>query len=214
MEISLIIPCLNEARTISQVINDCIKYYGADSQIIIVDNGSTDGSQNIIQTLAQSNSNLLYLECGNKGKSNAIKFALIRVKYNDVVLQDGDNEYSIQDTAQIALMHLSGAYDMSIGVRTNKMLLRSTLANYLVRTVILLKFGKTLPDVLTGSRVVKLDLLKRCNSKQFGLETELTKIAIRDKLKIQTAECKYQPRTKGKKIKAKHLSEILWCALS
>lgn len=213
---TIIVPVYNEENTILSVLVDLDDAF-YDSQVIVIDNNSTDTSHEIVTKfvesfISQSNNKFQLHNCHNPGKSNAIRSALHLVENSIVILHDADNEYRVGEALELARIHISERSDMTIGVRSNK-LLRSIIANTLIRFILKIRYKKTVSDILTGSRVVSRELLLQCVSEEFALETELTKLALKQGLKIIEGPCYYKPRIEGKKIKAKHMIELLRMAI-
>ena len=146
------------------------------------------------------------------GKANAIRSVLPFIRHQTVLLQDADLEYGIHEIKKLVELHYISNADMTIGIRSG-MLVRSIIANKLIRFLLKIRFGKTVSDVLTGARIIKLEILLQCKSKEFGIETELTKISLKNDYKIVEGQCYYQPRIAGKKIKTRHMKELIWEAL-
>lgn len=205
--ITVIIPCYNEAQTIGFAISE-IDFLFSGAQIIVVDNNSTDSSYCVIKNYWSCKNLYEYYLCSEKGKANAISSVVNHIKFTTVILHDADLEYRGFEIKRLAELHINEQADMTIGVRKNKMF-TSMLANNFIRFMLKLKMRTTVSDVLTGARVVNKSLLKSFESKQFGIETELTKIVLRNNLKLVEGECYYNPRTVGKKIKFWHIYEML-----
>ncbi|MBY0378986.1 MAG: glycosyltransferase family 2 protein [Burkholderiales bacterium] len=205
--ITIIIPCYNEAQTIGFAISE-IDFLFSGVQIIVVDNNSTDNSPCIIQNYWSCKNIYEHYQCSEQGKASAINSVVNHIKFATVILHDADLEYRGFEIKNLAELHVKENADMTIGVRKNK-LFTSMLANTFIRFVLKLKMKATTSDVLTGARVVNKSLLKSFGSKQFGIETELTKIVLKNKLKLVEGECYYNPRTVGKKIKLWHMFEMV-----
>lgn len=209
--ITVIIPCYNEEHTIHSVLNDVVTIF-KNAQIIVVDNNSTDNSRNIIKNIRFQHRNIDFFICGKKGKSSAILSVIKSIKYETVILIDADLEYQILSISQLLEIHNNKNADMTIGVRNSK-LMTSFFANLLLSQIFKIRFGKTVSDVLTGARIVKKSLLMQCKSSKFGLETELTKLALMQNLNIVEDNCLYCPRTIGKKIRPWDLFELVKIAI-
>ena len=212
---TIVIPCYNEQDTVGTVIQNCILQFGTKAQILVVDNNSTDNSRHVIYQFRKNYPNVEYHFCQARGKSQAIISVIPSIKHETVVLQDADLEYDLKDVASLLKLHKLTDSDMTIGVRSpNLMLYRSRVANSLIKTLFIIRYGRTLEDVLTGARIINKKHLAKCKTKQFGLETELSRMALAGKLKVYTGKCNYTPRVTGKKIKATHIFELVKVALS
>lgn len=96
--LSIIIPVYNEEKTIRQTIENITKVHlGLKKEIIVVDDGSTDGTRKILQTIKKSQQLVVIHRQKNEGKGAAVKMGIQR-SYGDLVLvQDADLEYSPSD---------------------------------------------------------------------------------------------------------------------
>lgn len=208
MNITIIIPCLNEITTIISVIEDISTNYPS-LPIIVVDNGSSDGSQELLQ----QTSKVRFIVEPLRGKANAVKAAIPYVKTDFVALIDADKEYNIQDLIKFLPTKIDNDC-MIIGVRPkNSMLLSSQLANKAIQLLMFIRYQKIVADCLTGLRLVPTSLLKQIKSTHFELETELTKLCLHLDYRIIELPIRYSPRIIGKKIKPSDMYKLLWVAL-
>lgn len=200
--LTIVIPCLNEVDTIGKVINDINLYY-PKLPIIVVDNGSDDGSQLIV-----SKTNALLIEEPRKGKTNAVRAALKHITTEYVLLIDADDEYKAIYVSK--LLDVLQPNSMIIGVRpTHMMMLSSLIANFVIQTSLFIRYHKVISDCLTGMRIIPTKLLELVNSTHFELETELNKLCLEHDYKIIPVNIRYVPRTVGKKIKPIDMVKLL-----
>lgn len=203
--LTVLIPCLNEAKTISDVLSRLIRFL-PNISIIVIDNGSHDGSIEIIKRF-----NVALVQEPLKGKANAIRKGLQFVNTEFTLLLDADDEYYITSIVPlIEQLSRSESNSMIIGNRLkNRMLFRSRIANFLIRTCLYLRYHKMIPDCLTGLRIVPTQLLKLITSHGFELETELNILCLRKNLNIIPVDIYYSPRVYGKKIKSTDMIKLL-----
>jgi len=95
MKVSVIIPCFNEKKTIKQLIKKVNKI-NIKKEIIIIDDGSFDGTATILQKIKNKNIKIIFKK-KNEGKGSAIKKALKFIKGDLVLIQDADLEYNPND---------------------------------------------------------------------------------------------------------------------
>lgn len=214
MPFTIIIPIYNERNylplllfEVSQVVNYHV------NQIILVDNNSTDGSLEYLEKFKEiSQINFEIYSCLDRGKSNAVKSVLLEVKNQTVLLFDADLEYNLLDSIKLTEIHKKTNSNMTVGVRKHK-LLRSKIANLWIGSCLKLKYGTIPEDILTGSRVIEISLLKQIKGNGFSLETEITKLILKNKMTYNSTYCRYFPRLIGKKIKWTDLFKLTFTAL-
>jgi dolichol-phosphate mannosyltransferase len=97
MKISIIIPVYNEKKTIIKLLKKVQKLKGINKQIIVIDDGSTDGSSELIKTRFNETNVKLIFHKNNKGKGAAIRSALKYIHGDIVIIQDADLEYDPND---------------------------------------------------------------------------------------------------------------------
>lgn len=156
-DVSVIIPVYNEAENIVGVIDRLISVVGQDAEIIVVDDGSSDGSGNLIADKGVKVIRHPY----NKGNGAAVKTGIRKATRPILVFMDGDGQHKPEDIPK--LVEKIGEYDMVIGARTfqsvqsaprftyNKML--NFIAGYLT--------GYKIKDLTSGFRVIKKELAKK-----------------------------------------------------
>lgn len=155
--VSVIIPVYNEADNIVGVIDRLISVVGGEAEIIVVDDGSTDGSGELIASKGVRIIRHPY----NKGNGSAVKTGIRNATRDILVLMDGDGQHKPEDIPK--LLEKIGEYDMVIGARTfqsvqsaprftyNKML--NLVAGYLT--------GHKVKDLTSGFRAIKRELAKK-----------------------------------------------------
>ena len=115
--LSIIIPVYNERKTIKTIINKILKIKHLKKQIIIVDDGSTDGTVKILKKLSKKKIYKIIYSKNNKGKGHAIKLAQRYVKSDFTIIQDADLEYNPNDYKKILNKFKSKKYKVVYGSR-------------------------------------------------------------------------------------------------
>lgn len=216
--ISIIIPVLNEEKFIASTINKC-RNLEIDKEIIIIDNGSTDGTAEILNSLNSYN-NFTILHEPQRGKGNAVRAGIKAAKGEFIALQDADDEYDPSHFREM-LLAINKGYDIVYGVRVCspfKMSLSSFVANKILLKLINLKKQKNnkISDIFTGQRLYRTEILKSFDVKstKFNIETELTIKGLG--LKHTDVNVSYTPRShfEGKKICFTDFLHILWTYVS
>ena len=114
MEVSLVMPCLNEAETLEFCIVEAqgaLSEAGLDSEVVIADNGSTDGSQQIARDLGAR-----VVDVADKGYGNALRGGIAGARVEFIVMADADGSYDFSHAPRI-LAKLRGGYDLAMGNR-------------------------------------------------------------------------------------------------
>lgn len=99
--LSVIIPVYNEKKTINSIINKVLKVRNIKKQLIIIDDGSTDGTVQILKKISKKKIHKLIFSKQNKGKGHAIKLGQKYIKGKYVIIQDADLEYNPADYKKI-----------------------------------------------------------------------------------------------------------------
>ncbi len=205
MILSVIIPIFNEASTCKQIINQ-VKAVPIDLEIIVVDDASTDGTIDILKSIAGIT---LLSHSENKGKGAAIKTALPYITGDNVIFQDGDLEYSPQDFVSL-LNHLSPDIDAVFGSRFLNPEINftyHTFGNKLITWFFNLFIGSSLNDIASCYKLMptKLLLALDIQSNGFGLESEISTKLVKGNYRITEIPISYKRRSKhdGKKLRLK-----------
>ena len=221
-KLSVIIPVLNEARTIAEIVRrvDAEKIAGWEKEIIIVDGDSSDGSKEILLKLRESINFLLIIQSGQKGKGAAIKLGLQRSTGDAVLIQDADLEYDPGDYS-LLLSAYSRGNDVVYGsrnlLRQARGYLRAYLGGRLITSVMNTLFGSKLTDVNTCYKLFDVKILRglEFESDGFAFCEEVTAKVLKSGKSIVEVPIKYAPRTykEGKKIKLRDGMIAIWTIL-
>lgn len=205
MKVSVVMPVFNEAQTITEILQRVAATAG-DKEIIVVDDGSTDGTRDILQSI--DNIVLIFHEY-NCGKGAAIRTALEHVSGDVVIIQDADLEYDPQDYPTLLTPILDGDADVVYGSRFlggphRVLFFWHSVANWLLTLLSNMFTNINLTDMEVGYKVFRAEVLRgiHLQSDRFGFEPEITaKIAHRG-LRLYEVPISYRGRdyTAGKKI--------------
>ncbi len=208
--VSIIVPVYNEIRTVRAVLDRLLAIdLPVPREILIVDDGSTDGTRDVL-TRAQAegvNATILFAE-RNGGKGSAIRRGLARATGTIVAIQDADLELDPQQIAALLNPIVSGDADVVFGSR---FLERqpgapwlTVVANRVLTGVTNILFGSSLTDMETCYKVMRTDIARSLNltANRFDIEPEITARLLRAGHRIQELPVRFDARSRvqGKKI--------------
>lgn len=230
MKLSVLIPVFNEIRTIDDVIRRVIASpLDVDKEIVIVDDGSTDGTREFFQKNSKSVNNeplsveppavpfaerceiKVFFHDRNLGKGAALRTAMEHCRGDVIVIQDADLEYDPDDwAAMYELIAKKRVADVVFGSRFYGKAHRSLnyhhyLANRLISILFNILYNQTLTDIETCYKMFTREVKNSLKLKQndFGIEIEISaQIALARKFRIYEVAIQYFGRdyTEGKKI--------------
>ncbi len=211
-KLSVIIPTYNEAATIAEVVQRVlgVGVPGLEKEIIIVDDGSRDESAVIIEALRNQHLEQIktYHSLINLGKGAAIRLGLVLATGNIILIQDADLELNPEEYPSLLSPILSGQTNVVYGSRfltsSNRVPMRSRLANGFLTALTNLLFGARLTDMATAYKVFRSPVINSLilRSARFEFEPEVTAKLLLAGHHIVEVPITYTPRgsTQGKKI--------------
>jgi len=211
-KLSIIIPVFNEAETIQKILR-FIEVVPIDwtKEIIVVDDGSTDGTADILDKLKQAQSFIYVKHTKNFGKGKAIRTALKYATGDAIIIQDADLEYDPFDYQKLLAEFEKGnpvVYgSRNLDKKTERGYFFYSLGGRLITAVCNLLFGSHLTDINTGYKLFDSGIIKNINLEKDGFEfcEEVTVKILRKGIAIKEVPINYYPRSfkEGKKIKIK-----------
>lgn len=210
MKLSIIIPCYNEkvllAESVERVVNSPVN----DKEIILVDDGSTDGTIEIIQESVESKVDKVIYHSTNKGKGAAIRSGLEHVTGDIVIIQDADLEYDPNEYPKLIEPILQDKADVVYGSRFSGgephrvHLFWHYVGNRFLTLLSNMFTNLNLTDMETCYKVFRTEMIKdiRLEQRGFGIEPELTAKIAKKRCRIYEVGISYYGRTydEGKKI--------------
>ncbi len=208
MKVSVIIPAFNEAATIREILRR-VQETPFDKEIIVVDDGSTDGTGEALATVDRRNLRVIAHE-KNRGKGAAVRTGFAAATGDYVILQDADLEYDPRDYARLLEPLIEGDADVVYGSRfvgspRRVLLFWHTVGNHVLTLLSNMVTNLNLTDMETGYKAFRIDVVRRLslNSERFGIEPELTAKVAKLRCRVYEVPVSYHGRTyeEGKKIR-------------
>lgn len=205
--VSVVIPVFNEAPTIVEIIRR-VQSVPVATDIIVVDDGSSDGTAEAVAALAEAGEITLITHPVNRGKGASIRTGLERVRGDVIVVQDADLEYDPRDYCQLLDPIQRGLARVVYGSRFRgshrAMYFWHAVGNKLLTLVCNALFDTTLTDMETGYKVMKADVARSITlrSERWGFDPEITAKILKRGERIYEVPISYAGREfcEGKKI--------------
>ena len=220
MKLSIVIPCYNEAKTIRQIVAAVRAAPVAEKEIIIVDDGSRDGTRELLRAeITPLVDQVLYHE-KNQGKGAALRTGLAAVTGDLVVVQDADLEYDPQEYPRLIKPILDGKADVVFGSRFQGgqahrvVYFWHMLGNRFLTLASNMATNLNLTDMETCYKVFRREVVQkiRIEEDRFGFEPEITAKVAKLRVPIYEVGISYYGRTyeEGKKIGWRDGFRALW----
>ena len=210
MKITVIVPAYNEVRTVETVLRR-IAAVPIEKEILVVDDGSTDGTREILKQVQERGQGLplrCFFHGKNMGKGAAIRTALKNITGEIIVIQDADLEYHPEDYPAAIRLIEQGFADAVYGSRFlgphRVFLFWHCLGNKVLTLICNVLYNSILTDIETGFKMIRADVLKSLDilSYTFDFEVEVTAKLFKRGYRVYEIPITYTGRTyeEGKKI--------------
>src|SRR3954464_3039657 len=209
MRVSFLVPAYNEAATIGALL-EAVWALDLEKQIVVVDDGSTDGTGDIADRWSLGRDGVMVLRQQNRGKGAAVRAAIPHADGDISVIQDADMEYDPADVPALIAPIERGAADVVFGSRLSggrpqrAYLFWHLVANRLLSLLANVLYNTTLSDIETGYKAFRTEVLRSLELREddFGIEPEITAKICKRQLRIYELPISYYGRTyaEGKKI--------------
>jgi glycosyltransferase involved in cell wall biosynthesis len=210
MNLSVIVPAYNEAPTIDRLLERLTgqRLEGVEKEIIVVDDGSTDGTAEKIRVWEKRRGVTAVYHQKNQGKGKAVRSGLEKAGGDYVLIQDADLEYNPADIPNLLRLVVEQKAEVVYGSRftgpRKNMFFWHMVGNHLLTLLTNILFNSTLSDMEVGYKLVRRELLQSLNLREdrFGFEPEVTAKLLRKGVRIFETPIAYSGReyAEGKKI--------------
>lgn len=221
MKLSVIIPVYNEFATIAEIIRR-VRGVDIEKEIIVVDDGSSDGTRQLLETFTGEDLRVIYHE-RNRGKGAAIRTAIALAIGDVVITQDADLEYTPLDYHKLMQPIIDGKADVVYGSRfitgdyRRVFYFWHMIGNKILTFISNILTNLNLSDMETGYKAFRRKAIQgiTIEENRFGFEPEITAKIAQMKLRIYETGISYSGRTykEGKKINWKDGISALRCII-
>jgi len=218
MKLSVIIPIYNEANTIHTIL-DRVLATNLATEIILVDDASSDGTRDLLASLDSNKGIRVILHDKNQGKGAAVRTGIAAATGDVILIQDADLEYDPRDYPALLRPIEEGLAKVVYGSRflggpRRVAMFWHMLANKLLTFATNLLYNTILSDMETGYKVFRREVLAgiKLRANRFDFEPEFTAKILKRKEHIYEVPISFNPRdyNEGKKIKMKDAFTAIW----
>lgn len=209
--LSVLVPAYNEEATVGQVLSRLLGLGPVIKEILVVDDGSQDGTAEVVRAAGRHDSRIRLLSLpGNQGKTAAIRQALTAATGRVIIIQDADLEYDPAEIPEVIEPILKGHADVVYGSRflvrraSRVLYFYHYLANTWLTFLSNLLTNRNMTDIETCYKAFRAEVIKplRLTSEGFGMEVEITALVSKTRARTYEVPISYYGRTyeEGKKI--------------
>ena len=218
MKVSVIMPVYNECDTIYEILKR-VQQIAVVSEILMIDDGSTDGSREILKELDGKDRVKVLMHAKNSGKGAAVRTGIQNATGDVIIIQDADLEYDPNDYLALLKPIEEGRSQVVYGSRfmgsvPADFLFWSKVGNKTLTFITNLLYNQRLTDMETCYKAFKRELMNDIplRSRRFELEPEITSKFLKRGIHILEVPIHYDPRgfSEGKKIGIRDAAEAVW----
>ncbi len=223
MKLSVVVPCFNEVNTLATLMQRVRESPYQPKEIIVVDDGSTDGTRQLLERSdIPGIDRVIYLD-RNEGKGAALRAGIVAATGDVLVIQDADLEYDPNEYEQLIEPILAGRADVVFGSRFLGMGPHRVLyfwhrfGNGVITLLSNMLTNLNLTDIEAGYKLFRREVIQAITIEEnrFGVEPEITAKVARLRVRIYEVGISYHGRTyaEGKKINWKDGVRAIYCIL-
>jgi len=221
MKLSVVIPVYNEVESIQEIVKR-VKDTDLAWEIILVDDGSKDGTRNLLKEMDGQDNVRVILHDKNQGKGAAVRTGFDAARGDVLLIQDADLEYDPRDYPSLLKPLEEGIADVVYGSRflggpRRVAMYWHMVANYMLTFMTNILYNTILSDMETGYKVFRRKVIEGMplRAKRFDFEPEFTAKVLKRKYRIFEVPITFNPRdySEGKKIGIRDAFEAVWTLL-
>ena len=221
MKLSVVIPVYNEIQNIEEILKR-VRATSLVWELVVVDDGSQDGTRELLKNLDGKDGLRVILHEQNQGKGAAVRTGLQAARGDVLLIQDADLEYSPHDYPALLEPIEEGIADVVYGSRflggpRRVAMFWHMIANHLLTLTTNILYDTMLSDMETGYKVFRREVIEgiTLRSNRFNFEPEITAKVLKQHYRIYEVAISFNPRdySQGKKIKFHDAFEAVWALL-
>jgi glycosyltransferase involved in cell wall biosynthesis len=221
MKVSVIVPVYNEVNTIEEILRR-VEAEKIATEIIVVDDGSTDGTREKLTSLNEYGHLHIILHDRNLGKGAAVRTGIQEATGEVILIQDADLEYDPRDYPTLIQPIEEGIADVVYGSRflggpRRTAMYWHMVANKMLTFITNLLYNTILSDMETGYKVFKKEVVEgmKIRANKFDFEPEFTAKILKRKVRVYEVPISFNPRDydEGKKIGISDAFQAVWALI-
>jgi glycosyltransferase involved in cell wall biosynthesis len=218
MKLSIIIPIYNEEKTIQEIIRR-VQATGLADEILAIDDGSIDGSRELLESISKEGKVKVFFHEHNQGKGKAVRTGIQNASGDLILIQDADLEYDPREYPNLLKPIQEGIADVVYGSRflgagRRPVLFWNMVANKILTLVTNVLYNNILTDMETGYKMFRRQVVQDMplHAHRFEFEPEFTAKILKRKVRLYEVPIEFNPRdySEGKKIKMKDAFIAMW----
>jgi glycosyltransferase involved in cell wall biosynthesis len=221
MKLSVIMPIYNEIHTLEEIISR-VENTGLADEIVLIDDGSVDGTRDLVKNYQGKKGFIVILHEKNQGKGAAVRSGFMAAKGDIFLIQDADLEYDPREYQKLLEPIQEGIADVVYGSRflgasRRVAMFWHMVANKLLTLLTNILYDTILSDMETGYKVFRKEVVQdmTIHARRFEFEPEFTAKILKRKYRIFEVPITFNPRdySEGKKIELKDAFEAIWALI-